>query len=195
VLMGSDVYNIVKLLKHSSNHNGSNELINDLSNIYLYIINGKAENAIKEKLLIHVLDGFLFYSQFETVLEILSKLQLSKFALNLICELSLHHAFHNKINIKNALRLCDDFSVIIADLKIDNILRQSDIKFISKKQISRLLKLYFESSVNLNYLLESFALHQMFYQSEPDIYQIERLKSTINIDWALDLKNKLIAAN
>jgi hypothetical protein len=96
----------------------------------------------------------------------------------------------------------NQLSIIVADLLsldllsiavplLDNVQITSEFIKLNQRQVCQLIPLLSKDVLKIKHLLQMHSLSYLFFQKDSRSFKEEKIKNTLNLQWAIDIKNQL----
>ena len=74
---------------------------------------------------------------------------------------------------------------------LDNVQITSEFIKLNQRQVCQLIPLLSKDVLKIKHLLQMHSLSYLFFQKDSRSFKEEKIKNTLNLQWAIDIKNQL----
>jgi len=185
------IQNVIKLLKSFDLDSNRGFVVTELNRLIVNLSSKNISADTKENCMILLIDILIYCDEEENALLKISSYDFSNKSKIVLAEKIAIFYLKKNQNLSSVIIQLDKLNIDFSSLNLDGILNIENLSEIDQPYLVSMISYFYKKPEILVKILQKFTLCHLFFKENPSLKEVDNLFQTLNLQWAIDLKNEL----
>lgn len=185
------IQNVIKLLKSFDLDSNRGFVVTELNRLIVNISSKNISADTKENCMILLIDTLLYCHEEENALLKISSYDFSNKSKIVLAEKIAIFYLKKNQNLSSVVIQLNKLNIDFSSLNLDRILNIENLSEIDQPYLVSMISYFYKKPEILVKILQKFTLCHLLFKENASLKAVDNLYQTLNLQWAIDLKNEL----